>query len=545
MEAALDEGTGALPGARSARARHSPGSALALAGILALAAALRAARLDSGLWFDEIVTLVEFARLAPLAIATTYTELNNHVAFSLMARLSMDVFGESAWALRLPAAVLGVASIAALWWLGRRVADARETALACLLLAVSYHHVWFSQNARGYTTLLLLVLLATGLFLEGMRRPSRGLWLAYAATLALSLYTHLTGVFAFATHALVYVCLFARERVGWPRGPAFPGAREAWPLLGFGLGALGVLLLYAPLLPQMIAAFSAQAGEQSANVKVAAWTNPLWTLVEIVRGLQLGIGSLVAALVLAALGAAGWLDTARRDPLFAALVVLPVPITLAAVLLLSFHIWPRYFFVAIGFAALLFVHGAFVVAELGVRASGGSSATARRVGTLLASLLILGSAASLTANYRTPKQDYARARDWVEAQRTSRDSVITAGLATYAYESYYAPGWEGVETAEELAEVQSRGGTTWLVTTFSAYMRTAHPDILERLASEFERVRTFPGTVGDGSIEVHRSRNRGAGRRQRTGSRIAQLPRPSPEPPPAALTKDGLGPGKE
>ena len=39
--------------------------------------------------------------------------------------------------------------------------------------------------------------------------------------------------------------------------------------------------------------------------------------------LGLGIGSLVAALVLALLGVAGWLDTARRDPLFAALVVLP------------------------------------------------------------------------------------------------------------------------------------------------------------------------------------------------------------------------------
>ena len=37
------------------------------------------------------------------------------------------------------------------------------------LIATSYHHVWFSQNARAYTTLALLRLVTSGLLLRVLR----------------------------------------------------------------------------------------------------------------------------------------------------------------------------------------------------------------------------------------------------------------------------------------------------------------------------------------------------------------------------------------
>jgi Dolichyl-phosphate-mannose-protein mannosyltransferase len=118
--------------ATTTQQRDGPGPALALGAILAGAAALRFHALDTGLWHDEILIL-----------------------YTVLARLSLGLFGDGCWVLRLPAAVFGIASVGALYGLAREVTDRGEALLTAALLAFSYHHVWFSQNARGYTGLLL------------------------------------------------------------------------------------------------------------------------------------------------------------------------------------------------------------------------------------------------------------------------------------------------------------------------------------------------------------------------------------------------------
>jgi uncharacterized membrane protein len=136
-----------------------------LALLMAVGLLLRLINLGSGLWYDEIVTLVKYVRLTPSQLLTTCTEFNNHMLFSLLAQASIAIFGESDWALRLPAVLFGVACIPALWWLASLVVGPREALYAAILLTVSYHHVFYSQSARGYTGLLFFSLLSTGLFL--------------------------------------------------------------------------------------------------------------------------------------------------------------------------------------------------------------------------------------------------------------------------------------------------------------------------------------------------------------------------------------------
>ena len=50
-----------------------------IAGIMALALALRAYKLDASLWFDEVETLVSYVRLPTETLVTTYENLNNHM----------------------------------------------------------------------------------------------------------------------------------------------------------------------------------------------------------------------------------------------------------------------------------------------------------------------------------------------------------------------------------------------------------------------------------------------------------------------------------
>ncbi|MGH8548136.1 MAG: glycosyltransferase family 39 protein [Methylococcales bacterium] len=486
-------------------------AALILTGLI-----LRLIRLDSDLWYDEVATLIEYVRLPFRQLIVTYTSPNNHILFSVFAKFCTNLFGESPWALRLPAVIAGVASLAALYWFGVKIANPAIALLATGLVAVSYHHIWFSQNARGYTGMLLLTLLGTGLFLEGLRKRVPKIWLIYALVLALAMYTHLSAVFSFMGHGIIYLGLLAIHRFS-ARYPTlrsvaspYPGAADFWPLIGFGFGLLIVLQVYAVMIPQIFYEFASRTVQNSGPSKVADWTNPIWTALEIIKSLDLSDNSVIALVFGGILCTAGYLDFLRRIPVVAVLIVLNIPIALLVLVLINFHIWPRYFFVNIGFAALIIVNGAFVIGAFLEHHFGFASrfrVTGRQAGTAITLLVIVASLSTLPKNYRLPKQDFSGARDYVEASRDFHDKVVSAGITAYPYEKLYAPSWHSITTISELETEQKNTGHTWLVYSFPTYMKAIHPDLLKYVEKHFDLKKEFPGSLGDGTIYVWKSRN--------------------------------------
>jgi len=167
----------------------------ALLGIVAIALLARVIRLNSGYWIDELYALMNSYRLPFSGIVSTFWGDAHHPLYSLFARMSLTVFGEAPWATRAPAVVFGTAAVAATYLVARLVASRREALLASLILAVSYHHVWFSQNARGYTLMGLLALMSTLALVRMLERGSWQMAVLYAVIAALGAYTHLTMVF--------------------------------------------------------------------------------------------------------------------------------------------------------------------------------------------------------------------------------------------------------------------------------------------------------------------------------------------------------------
>ena len=115
--------------------------------------------------------MVDFAR-PPLAhIVSSFPDQNQHMLFSVLAHGSLRLFGENAWALRLTLGRIRAGEHLGAFLLGRIILTRSEALLACTLMTFSYHHIWFSQNARGYMGLLFTAILATWF---GARR-SRGI----------------------------------------------------------------------------------------------------------------------------------------------------------------------------------------------------------------------------------------------------------------------------------------------------------------------------------------------------------------------------------
>ena len=469
----------AVPGPRLER--------MLLALVLAVGAALRLAGLDQGLWYDEIATLVRYVRRPLGEIVTRFDTQNQHLLYSVLAHASVQAFGESAWALRLPAAVFGVASLWAVWWFGTLVTGRREALLAAALLAVSSHHVWFSQDARGYSMLLFWTLVGSGLFLRLLNGPERprSLVLAYGAVMALATWTQVAGGFVVAGHALVWVVLAV---AGPRRGFATP--RE--PVVAIVLSGLLTVLLYAPVLPDMITTLAAPGATGGA----AEWKSPLWFVAEATQGLARGApGGWIGLLVAATVAGVGVVSYVRRSVPVALLLLVPGLVTAAVMLVTAHNLWPRLFFFAAGFAALIAVRGGFAVAAAVFGARGPLVAT---VGAVAA-----GAASALTVpRIWVPKQDFGAARAFVEASRRPGDAVVTVDMTRLPYRDFYQTGWIAADSGTNLAALRPDSGRTWVLYTFPERLRAVDPALWDAIRCCFTEARRFPGTVEGGAIWV-------------------------------------------
>ena len=478
---------------------------LVLGGLFAIASALRVKGLDSGLWYDEVVTLVEFVRLPLGQLLTNYDAgQNNHPLFSLLAHLSLQVFGESAWALRLPAFLFGLASLWALYCLARTINSRRETLLAVALMAVSYHHVWFSQNARGYTGLLFWMLLGTWLFLKGLQKTSPVVWFSYAVAMALGMYTHLTAGFILAGHMMIFSFLFLRFlRKKYTFQYSSP--MDWWPVISFFLVGLFTFQIYALVLPQVVNSFQVRI----VAPRVEVWTNPIWAIVQVLHGLQVGFSTVLGGFVALLIFGVGLVSYARSNRIVVALFVLPVVSGVITLLLLHRHFYPRFFFPMIGIGILVLMRGTTVTARFFVASLSRDSSRknlAEMLGTVLACIIIIVTLFSLSNNYHHPKQDFWGALTYIKEHQKDSDLVITVGLASYPYERYYGTQWKTIETLEELNEIRFRNSPIWLLYTFPDHLESFYPEIMDSIRQEFIVVKEFPGTVGGGTIYVCRNR---------------------------------------
>ena len=141
-----------MPHATPARKPDGVSTALALLVILVIGTALRAIAAHSTPWLDEIWSW-RFARDNDVFLEHD----NNHILNTLWLWFLGDTTSAPVW--RLPAVMFGGASIAMVFTLVRRLG--RPHALfAAALVACSYPFVVYQSEARGYSLMILCVLLA-------------------------------------------------------------------------------------------------------------------------------------------------------------------------------------------------------------------------------------------------------------------------------------------------------------------------------------------------------------------------------------------------
>lgn len=463
---------------------------LAMASLVALATVMRLHALDEGMWVDEVSTLVQYVRPNIGTIITTYDSQNQHLLYSILAHVSVGLFGESAWTLRLPAALFGIVSIWTLVNLGLLVTDRREAILAGLVLTLSYQHIWFSQNGRGYSGVLWFAMFSSILFIQGMRVGRPGIWVGYAVAVALGIYIHMTMLFVVFAQFTWYLWHRVR-RLPMPGPPAMPF------LVGFIPAGLLTLLLYGPVLPQVLMASKTDLSN------VATWRSVSWMVRELLRGLQLGPALVVIAAAGAIVVAMGSWSYGRTRPIIPWLLAVSALTGGGIMIALQHHLWPRFFFFAVGFGVLIVVRGLTQVACILGTVVNISPQRRPLLGTIITVLAIAAMGRSLHRVY-LPKQDFAGARHLVLNAMAPGDTVVVTGVAALAYGDYYEPSWDEVTSLDEIRSMQRTAKRIWLIYTLPIHLEAVHPKVMQVIRTDFVPVATMDGSLGDGAVYVSR-----------------------------------------
>lgn len=140
----------------------------------------------------------------------------------------LKLVGTSEWALRLPSAVFGALSALMIFFLGKELFNPFVGFTSAVLMSLMPEQIYFSQQARPYPLLMLLVVTATyGLALAQKYPQSIRPRLLFLAASVLGFYTHYVYLFCIVAHALYL----------WIISPLGKRHRRDWLLVFIGIAA--------------------------------------------------------------------------------------------------------------------------------------------------------------------------------------------------------------------------------------------------------------------------------------------------------------------
>ena len=185
--------------------------------LLALAAfALRAASLDAqSLWRDEVDAL-RFATAPWPEMLSNFTRPGwNGPFYYLLLRGWIGLTGTSEYAMRFPSLAFGVLGVPLVYALGSSLFDRRTGVLAALLMCASPYLTWYGQEAKMYTLVVALALVA----IYGLRRAIEGAgrrwWAVHVVATSLAFYSHILVALLIPVQVLAYVAWWPRARRQW------------------------------------------------------------------------------------------------------------------------------------------------------------------------------------------------------------------------------------------------------------------------------------------------------------------------------------------
>ena len=131
------------------------------------------------LWYDEAMSIV---------LSNNYYNIWNPPLFYIILHYWIKSFGQSEFSIRLPGLLFSSLSIPSIYILGKTLFNRRVGTLAAIIIALSPFQIWYAQEARSYSAVLLFSILSTYFLIMVLKGTSRS-WYYFTLFSILGIYT--------------------------------------------------------------------------------------------------------------------------------------------------------------------------------------------------------------------------------------------------------------------------------------------------------------------------------------------------------------------
>jgi mannosyltransferase len=222
------------------------------------------------LWLDEGFT-VYYSRLpwrTVLGLDGAY-DVHPPLYYALVKSVSLVL--PEGMAGRVISVVAGTLTILVLFALVARLAGAWVALLSSLVLATSPLHIWYSQEARQYALVVLLIC-TSYLALIAFDQTLRLRWaLLYFAAMLVSIYIEYSAIYALIPQSLILAVIIRQQ------------GRRAIPLIG---AVAGAILGFLPWLPQLLRAAGNVGSQERLVVTPVRVASSLLSIMGLAEPLQ-------------------------------------------------------------------------------------------------------------------------------------------------------------------------------------------------------------------------------------------------------------------
>ena len=199
-----------------------------------------------------LIVSSDFWNVALAAVKDTFPPLHHYVLAILMV-----VMGWSEFSVRYASLLAGVLAVPLTYQVGKLLVGRKTGLWAALVMAFSPFMVYFSQETRAYSWLVLTSLLSVYTFVKIVRSLTErgqagvGQWACFAVAAAAMLYTHFLSLWILVVEGLYFIWFWSKRRRGF----------RAWVVAHIAVGVL--FLPWALLMLGIVASDStANAGTQ-------------------------------------------------------------------------------------------------------------------------------------------------------------------------------------------------------------------------------------------------------------------------------------------
>jgi uncharacterized membrane protein len=175
---------------------------LALLLIILLATLLRLVAISTRpIWYDEAFAVLFAEKGLQAMLHGTLTRVGgtaadvHPLAYYLLLKGWMDVFGQSLTVVRLLSVLFGVGTVLIIYIFSRSLVGDRMALTAALLVALSPFQIHYAQEIRMYALLVFLLAAATMALWFGMHNGRWYWWAMLSITIALAQYVHNLAIF--------------------------------------------------------------------------------------------------------------------------------------------------------------------------------------------------------------------------------------------------------------------------------------------------------------------------------------------------------------